>query len=37
MIGVYPFNNDAEKGTIDVDYFHYETNKKMTTELFKAY
>jgi beta-xylosidase len=28
MIGIYTFNNDAEKGTIDVDYFHYETKNK---------
>jgi beta-xylosidase len=28
MIGIYTFNNDAEKGYIDVDYFHYETTNK---------
>jgi len=28
MIGIYTFNNKAEKGYIDVDYFHYETKNK---------
>ena len=28
MVGIYTFNNEAEAGYIDVDYFHYESNNK---------